>query len=39
MKICAMILSLLINEPQKPSPPHGWLNCGFTAENVYKCKP
>ena len=35
----SLILAIFVNTPKPPQPPQGYLDCGFTQENVYKCKP
>jgi hypothetical protein len=38
--IAALILALLGIQPVQPQqPPTGWLDCGFDAANVYRCRP
>lgn len=37
--ILSTILSLVMPAPHPPEPPKGWLDCGFTANNAYRCKP
>jgi hypothetical protein len=35
----AMILICLAPPAPPPAPPAGWLDCGFDALNIYRCKP
>lgn len=39
IEVLSIILSLLIQLPHQPQPPQGLLDCGFSADNVYQCRP
>jgi len=33
------LLALFLHTPPKPQLPQGWLDCYFTKDNIYRCKP
>jgi hypothetical protein len=39
LTIITFIVGLLLPAAPTPKPPQGYLDCGFTATDIYICKP